>query len=64
MVSQALRYAGTILGMKTATLGVFANNPAAIGCYEALGFTEVGRKPAALEFHGEAWDLIQMKAEL
>lgn len=64
MVSQALRYAGTILGMKTATLGVFANNPAAIGCYEALGFTEVGRKPAALEFHGEVWDLIQMKAEL
>lgn len=50
--------------MKTATLGVFANNPAAIGCYEALGFTKVGRKPAALEFHGEAWDLIQMKAEL
>lgn len=64
MVSQALKYAGEILGMERATLGVFENNPAARHCYEAAGFRAVGMTPDAFRYHGECWPVIDMAARL
>ena len=63
MLSQALQYAGQILGMKRATLGVFENNPAARSCYESVGFYAEETEKAAFEHHGETWNLIHMAAE-
>ena len=63
MLSQALRYAFEIFGAKTVTLGVFANNPSALGCYKAAGFTATDTEKESFEFCGEKWDCINMKAE-
>ena len=63
MLSQALRYAFDIFGAKTVTLGVFANNASALGCYKAAGFTETDTEKECFEFGGEKWDCINMKAE-
>ena len=63
MLSQALRYAFDIFGAQTVTLGVFANNPSALGCYKAAGFTETDTEKECFEFGGEKWDCINMKAE-
>ena len=63
MLSQALRYAFEIFGAKTVTLGVFANNPSALGCYKAAGFAETDTEKECFEFGGEKWDCINMKAE-
>lgn len=63
MLSQALRYAFDIFGAQTVTLGVFANNASALGCYKAAGFTETDTEKECLEFGGEKWDCINMKAE-
>lgn len=64
MLTQALRYAGEVLGMKRATLGVFANNPAAKRCYEAVGFKAERVEDDAYEFRGEKWAVIHMAADL
>ena len=63
MLSQALRYAFDIFGAQTVTLGVFANNPSALGCYKAAGFAETDTEKECFEFAGEKWDCINMKAE-
>ena len=63
MLSQALRYAFDIFGAQTVTLGVFANNASALGCYKAAGFAETDTEKECFEFGGEKWDCINMKAE-
>ncbi|MCI8466248.1 MAG: GNAT family N-acetyltransferase [Lachnospiraceae bacterium] len=63
MVSQALKYAGEILGMERATLGVFENNPAARHCYEAAGFQAESRDLDAFRYHGESWAITNMAAD-
>ncbi len=63
MLSQALRYAFDIFGAQTVTLGVFANNGSAHGCYKAAGFVPVDTEKECFEFGGEKWDCINMKAD-
>ena len=63
MLLQALKYAGQILGMKRATLGVFENNPAARHCYESVGFKAEKTENAAYRYKGEPWNVIHMAAE-
>jgi RimJ/RimL family protein N-acetyltransferase len=63
MLSQALKYAFEIFGVQTVTLGVFANNESALGCYKAAGFVPVDTEKECFEFGGEKWDCINMKAE-
>ena len=62
MIRQALSYAFDIFGAEIVTLGVFANNESALGCYKAAGFTETDTDKACFEFGGEKWDQINMKA--
>ena len=63
MVQQALKFAGGILGMDRATLGVFENNPAARHCYEAAGFAAEGTTQDAFRYRGESWAVIDMAAK-
>ncbi len=63
MVKQALAYAGRILGMRRATLGVFENNPAARRCYESAGFAAEGITRDAFRYREESWAVIEMAAE-
>lgn len=62
MLSQALKYAFEIFGADTVTLGVFANNESALGCYKAAGFIPTDTEKECFEFDGEKWDCINMKA--
>ena len=64
MLLQALKYAFEIFGVKTVTLGVFANNKSALECYKAAGFIETDVEKECFEFCGEKWDCINMKAEV
>ena len=64
MVSQALKYAGEILGMERATLGVFENNPAARHCYEAAGFEAEELSTETFSLHGTDWAVVNMAARL
>ncbi|MCI8549445.1 MAG: GNAT family N-acetyltransferase [Lachnospiraceae bacterium] len=64
MVSQALKYAGEILGMERVTLGVFENNPAARRCYEAAGFQAEGITPDVFRYQGKSWAVVDMAADL
>ncbi len=62
MVALAVRYAFAFVGVSKVTLGVFENNPAAIGCYRACGFKEVKRqKRESYQCMGETWDCIEME---
>jgi RimJ/RimL family protein N-acetyltransferase len=62
MVSQALKYAFEILGMKEVSLGVFANNPKAKECYEKAGFSEKEYVPEYLNYKGVTYPAYEMKA--
>lgn len=63
MLSLALRYAFTILKADTVRLRVFANNPGAKACYEAVGFQEEQFIKEAFSYQGEKWDNYQMAAK-
>lgn len=60
MIEKALTYAFDVLGMKSASLGVFENNPQAKACYEGVGFTAKEYVP---DYHTEngvvyaAWEM-------
>jgi len=62
MMEKALLYAFEVLGMKTVTLGVFENNPAAKKCYEAAGFREKAYVPDYLIHKGTAMGGYEMEA--
>ncbi len=64
MVSQGLKYAGEILGMKRVTLGVFENNPAARRCYESAGFRTEEILKDEFDYYGEKWTLVNMAASI
>lgn len=62
MLSLALEYAFHILKADTVRLRVFANNPGAKACYEAVGFEEEQFMKAAFSYKEELWDNYQMAA--
>lgn len=64
MLSLAKKYAFELLGARKITLGVFANNPGALKCYEACGFREVPQKePEYFDILGESWECVEMELE-
>ncbi len=61
MLAMAENYAFDFLGAEKITLGVFANNPAALHCYLAAGFSMIGTEDGYYSFHGEEWKCIEME---
>ena len=62
LVSMAVKYAFETLGATKVSLGVFDNNPAAIHCYEAVGFHRVSRSDTEnYTCLGETWNCIEME---
>lgn len=61
MVSKALEYAHSVMGMNKITLGVFDCNEAAHRCYLASGFKEKGYLKDCFEFKDEKWGLYEME---
>lgn len=61
MLKLAINYAFEILKTTEVTLGVFANNPAALRCYEAAGFRELeSNSRCSCSVKGELWECIEM----
>jgi RimJ/RimL family protein N-acetyltransferase len=63
MVGLAVKYAFEILKVKKATLAVFSGNPAAHGCYKAVGFTDVKFREDSFDYKDEKWSLYDMQIE-
>lgn len=63
MVSQAVKYAFEILGMKRVTLGVVESNQAAYACYLAVGFHVEERMEQGYTYEGEEWPFCLMAIE-
>ncbi len=62
LVSMTVDYAFSKLGVTKVSLGVFENNPAAIRCYESVGFHRVARQETeCYECLGETWNCIEME---
>lgn len=62
LVSMAVKYAFDALGATKVSLGVFENNPSAIGCYESAGFIRVPKaEKECYECFGEIWNCIEME---
>ena len=59
MLSLAVKYAFEIFKAEKLTIGVFANNPSALYCYRAAGFTEIGSENFLIM--GESWECIEME---
>lgn len=65
MLLLSLKYAFEILKVNRVTLGVFENNPAAISCYQSVGFEETHPdKEEFCDILGEKWKIIEMEASL
>ena len=62
LVSMAADYAFRKLGATKVSLGVFENNPAAIRCYESVGFRRVVRRETESYYClGETWNCVEME---
>ena len=61
MIRLALDQAFTIYGAEKVTIGVFENNPAAVGCYLSSGFRPTGEEEYC-EVMGERWKIIELAA--
>lgn len=61
MLKLALHYAFELLGAQSVELGVFAENPAARRCYEAVGFRPTEKPPQVFSLMGEKWNCIEME---
>jgi RimJ/RimL family protein N-acetyltransferase len=62
MLAHGIAYVRAQLPAKTVDLGVFANNPSAKRCYEAVGFREYARRSCELPVG--CWECIDMKLTL
>lgn len=62
MVKLALKYVFEVLGMKSASLGVFENNPQAKACYEAVGFLPKEYVPDYLLYKDVTYAAYEMEA--
>ena len=62
LVAMTVDYAFRKLGATKVSLGVFENNPAAIRCYESVGFHRVVRQETeCYKCLGETWNCIEME---
>ena len=61
MLRLSLKYAFEILKVKKVTLGVFANNPSALRCYEAVGFRAIEGEVNTFSIMDEDWECIEME---
>ncbi len=62
LVSMVVDYAFSKLGATKVSLGVFENNPAAIRCYESVGFHRVVKyETECYMCLGEIWNCIEME---
>lgn len=61
MLRLAADYAFTFTEAETITLGVFANNPAARYCYEAVGFEHRPELDTIYPINGEEWLCLEME---
>ena len=65
LVYMAVDYAFRKLGAIKVSLGVFENNPAAIRCYESIGFRRVVRQEMeSYRCLGETWNCIEMEYQM
>lgn len=64
MLELAKEYTADILNAKRVSLGVFENNPAALKCYRAVGFTECVGNDEFFEVLDEHWKCIEMALNL
>ena len=62
MLELAIEYAKKELNANKATLGVFANNPKAQACYEAVGFKAYNKR--IVKILEADWECIDMEMEL
>ena len=62
MLEQAIDYSKKELNATRATLGVFANNPKAQTCYEAVGFKPFSKR--VINILGVDWECIDMELDL
>ena len=62
MLELTIEYAKKELKANKATLGVFANNPKAQACYEAVGFKPFGKR--VINILGVDWECIDMELDL
>lgn len=61
LVSKAVAHAFDKLGAQKISLGVFENNPKAIGCYESVGFHRVlSQETESYVCLGQTWNCIEM----
>ncbi len=60
MLRLAMEYAVSELKASRITLGVFANNPLARACYEAVGFRAVG-EPVLYRMAVGEWECVEME---
>jgi RimJ/RimL family protein N-acetyltransferase len=60
MIKLALRYSFDIMKAKKVTIGVFAENKAALGCYLAAGFKDTGVSEK-FGFHDEEWNCMELE---
>ena len=64
MLRLGIQFAFAMYGAKRVSVGVFENNPSALRCYRALGFTEAASDfPSAYTILGETWPYINLCLE-
>ena len=59
LLQLAIEHACNQMGVKTITLGVFADNPSALKCYQSVGFKITGEDSYMID--GEKWKGYEMK---
>ena len=59
LLQLAIDHACNQMGVKTITLGVFADNPSALKCYQSVGFKITGEDSYMID--GEKWKGYEMK---
>ncbi len=65
MLQAAVAYARENFDVKKITLGVFANNPRAYRCYQAVGFQDVtGENPEYYQVMGQSWKCLELEINL